>query len=112
MHASPVHTRLGLIIPSANCLTEPHMQRYAPEGVQAHVTRLRMTGPHHVPVGELVPRVVEATGALADAGCDAIVFHCTAASMEGGLSGERQVLEAMQSATHAITTTTATAAVA
>lgn len=109
VHANPVHTRIGLIIPSSNRLTEPHMQRYAPEGVQAHVTRLRMTGDHHAPLSELLPRVVEATAELADAGCDAIVFHCTAASMEAGLSGEQQALEAMRSATHAIVATTATA---
>jgi maleate isomerase len=112
MQASRVHTRIGLIIPSSNRLTEPHMQRYAPEGVQAHVTRLRMTGDHHAALPELLPRIVEATLALADAGCDAIVFHCTASSMEAGLSGERLVLEAMRSATQAITATTATAALA
>jgi maleate cis-trans isomerase len=39
-----VRARVGLIIPSSNCLTEPHTQRYAPPGVQVHVTRLRMTG--------------------------------------------------------------------
>jgi maleate isomerase len=112
MHTSPVHTRIGLIIPSSNRLTEPHMQRYAPDGVQAHVTRLRMTGPSHMPLAELMPRIVEATQALDDAGCNAIVFHCTASSMEAGLDGERQVLEAMRSVTRAVTATTATAALA
>jgi maleate isomerase len=112
MQASQVHTRIGLIIPSSNRLTEPHMQRYAPQGVQAHVTRLRMTGASHVPLAELMPRIVEATLALDDAGCTAIIFHCTASSMEAGLSGEQQVLEAMQSATSAVVGTTATAALA
>src|ERR1051326_5153249 len=70
--------RVGLIIPSSNRLTEPHMHHYAPAGVQVHVTRLRMTGPHHVGLDQLMPRIVESTGALADARCDVIVFHCTA----------------------------------
>lgn len=104
--------RIGLIIPSSNRLTEPQMQRFAPEGVQAHVTRLRMTGASHVPLPVLMPRIVEATLALADAGCDVIVFHCTAASMEAGLWGEQRVLEAMATATGAHVATTATATLA
>ena len=104
-----VRARIGLIIPSSNRLTEPHMHRYAPSGVEIHVTRLRMTGPHHVPLDQLMPRIVEATGALADARCDVIVFHCTASSMESGLDGERSVLDAMRSQTDACVLTTATA---
>jgi maleate isomerase len=112
MQGTSVGKSFGLIIPSSNRLTEPHMQRYAPPGVQAYVTRLRMTGASHVPLAELLPRIVEATRALDDAGCGAIVFHCTASSMEAGLSGEHQVLEAMGAATRAVTATTASAALA
>ena len=104
--------RIGLIIPSSNRLTEPQMRHYAPHGVEVHVTRLRMTGASHVPLAELIPRIVDATDALADARCDVIVFHCTASSMEAGLEGERRVLDAMRTATrgHVATTATATSA--
>jgi len=85
------------------------MRRYAPPGVEIHVTRLRMTGPSHVPLAQLVPRIVEATLALADAHCDVIVFHCTASSMEAGLAGERQVRDAMSGATGSQVTSTASA---
>jgi maleate isomerase len=104
-----VRARVGLIIPSSNRLTEPQMHHYAPAGVQIHVTRLRMTGPHHVGLDQLMPRIVEATGALADARCDVIVFHCTASSMESGLDGEQSVVDAMRSATDGQVLTTATA---
>src|SRR6266568_1412081 len=104
-----VRARIGLIIPSSNRLTEPQMHRYAPSGVEIHVTRLRMTGPSHVPLAQLMSRIVEATLALADAHCDVIVFHCTASSMEAGLAGERQVLDAMRNATASQVTTTASA---
>jgi len=104
-----IKTRIGLIIPSSNRLTEPQMRRYAPRGVEIHATRLRMTGPSHVPLEQLMPRIVEATLALADARCDVIVFHCTASSMEAGLAGERQVLDAMRGATPSQVTTTASA---
>src|SRR5436309_12920596 len=107
-----VRARLGLIIPSSNRLTEPQMRRYAPPDIEVHVTRLRMTGASHVPVAELLPRIVEATLALDDAHCDAIAFHCTASSMEAGLDGDRLVLEVMRSATGAAVVTTATGALA
>src|SRR6266849_4359268 len=88
------------------------MRRYAPRGVEVHVTRLRMTGASHVPLAQLMPRIVEATLALADARCDVIVFHCTASSMEAGLDGERQVLDAMRGATPSQVATTASATLA
>lgn len=88
------------------------MRRYAPPGVEAHVTRLRMTGAHHMPLADLVPRIVEATRALADAQCDVIVFHCTASSMEAGLEGEQLVLDAMRTATRGTVASTASATLA
>ncbi|MCA1645403.1 MAG: hypothetical protein LC797_08025 [Chloroflexi bacterium] len=108
----PMKARVGLIIPSSNRLTEPHMHRYAPAGVEVHVTRLRMTGANHVPLEALLPRVREATLALADARCDVIVFHCTASSMEAGMQGEHQVLAAMRGATAGHVATTASATLA
>src|SRR5438093_12000862 len=94
----PLRARVGLIIPSSNRLTEPQFQRYAPAGVQIYVTRLRMTGPHHRPLLELLPMIEEAAGALADASCDVVVFHCTASSMEAGLAMEERVLETLRRA--------------
>jgi maleate cis-trans isomerase len=107
-----VRARLGLIIPSSNRLSEPQFRRYAPPGVEPHVTRLRMTGPHHTPLAELLPRIEEAAGALGDARCDIVVFHCTASSMEAGLDGERGVVELIQRATGRPACSTATAVLA
>ena len=101
--------RVGLIIPSSNRMVEQEMVRHFPAGVQAHVARLRMTGPHHVPLDQLLPRVEDVTRTLTDAKCDAVVFHCTANSMGEGTSGEARVLAALQraGAKHALTTATA-----
>lgn len=109
-------TRIGLIIPSSNRMTEPQMRRYAPHDVEIHVTRLRMTGAQHKPLAALQPAVREATLALADARCDVIVFHCTASAMEGGLDGNALVCGIMRDALPARSgvrvTTTASAALA
>ena len=87
------HARIGLIIPSANRLTEPQFNQYAPDDVDIHVTRLRMTGKWSKPLDQLQGAIEEAAGALSDTGPDVIVFHCTANSMEGGLDGEERITE-------------------
>jgi maleate isomerase len=101
--------RVGLIIPSSNRMAEQEMVPAFPEGVQAHVTRLRMTGANHLGFDELLPRIEEATRALVDARCDVVAFHCTANSMEGGKAGEQQILAALARAGAARATTTITA---
>ena len=85
--------RIGLIIPSANRLTEPQFNRYLPEDVDIHVTRLRMTGKWAKPLDQLQGAIEEAAAVLSDTSPDVIVFHCTANSMEGGLDGEQRITE-------------------
>jgi maleate isomerase len=101
--------RVGLIIPSSNRMVEQEMVKAFPKGVQVHVTRLRMTGANHLAFDQLLPRVEEATGALVDARCEVVAFHCTANSMEGGVEGEKQILAAVAraGAPHGTTTITA-----
>jgi len=101
--------RVGLIIPSSNRMAEQEMVPAFPPGVQAHVTRLRMTGSQHLTTEQLLPRIEEATRALVDARCDVIAFHCTANSMEGGQEGERQILATLARAGAPRSTTTITA---
>lgn len=107
----PVRARIGLIIPSTNRLAEPQFRRYAPPGVETHVTRVRMTPPHHVPLLDLFPRIAEAAQVLDDSRCDIIALHCTGSSMEAGLAAERQVVETIRQATGRRATTTASAVV-
>ena len=104
--------RLGLIIPSSNRLTELQFHRYAPPGVDIHVTRLRMTGAFTAPIAQLMPRIIEAAEMLADARCDVIGFHCTATSMEEGAAGDRAIIDAIADATDHTATSTATAVLA
>ena len=101
--------RIGLIIPSSNRLTEPQFNRYAPPGVDIHVTRLRMTGKHRKPLNELKRTLVEAAEALSDVDPGIIVFHCTANSMENGLAHEAAIVETVERASGCPTLTTAQA---
>jgi maleate isomerase len=101
--------RVGLIIPSSNRMVEQEMAPAFPAGVTAHVTRLRMTGAHRLAFEELLPRIEEAAQALVDARCDAVAFHCTANSMQGGTAGEGEILAALEGAGARRVTTTITA---
>ncbi len=101
--------RAGCIIPSSNRMVEQEMLAAFPPGVQAHVTRLRMTGPNRGPLDAVLPRVEEATRALTDARCQVVAFHCTANSMQEGRAGEERILAAMRRAGATRATTTATA---
>ena len=104
-----MNARVGLIIPSSNRMVEQEMVRGFPPDVMPHVTRLRMTGANRGPLDALLPRVEEATRALADAKCEVVAFHCTANSMDEGPGGEARILAAMGRAGAARATTTATA---
>ncbi|MBI2911630.1 MAG: maleate cis-trans isomerase [Chloroflexi bacterium] len=103
--------RLGLIIPSSNRLAEPQFFRHAPPGVAVHFARLRMTGPHHQPLPQLLPHVAEAALTLADTRADLIVFHCTGTAMGEGPSGDQRILATISEATGCPAISTATGVV-
>jgi maleate isomerase len=100
---------VGLIIPSSNRMVEQEMVPAFPAGVQAHVTRIRMTGDNRLAFDALLPRIEDATQALVDARCEIVAFHCTANSVEGGSEGEQQILETLARAGASRATTTITA---
>jgi maleate cis-trans isomerase len=100
---------VGLIIPSANRLTEPQFNTYLPAGVGAYVTRLRMAGKFRKALAELKPQLIEAAQALSDIKPSVIVFHCTANSMESGLAHEKAIVDIIEQASGCPTITTAQA---
>ena len=73
--------RLGFIIPASNRMVEPQLQRYAPDGVVPHFTRVGITNRHAAPLTELTPRIAAAADLLGDSKCDVIVLQCTGTSM-------------------------------
>ena len=91
--------RLGFIIPSSNRMVEPQIQRFIPDGVVGHFTRIGMTNRHRAPLDQLMPRILEASELLGDSKCDVTILQCTGTSMSGGVDGERKVIEAMAAAT-------------
>lgn len=91
--------RLGFIIPSSNRMVEPQIQRFVPDGVVGHFTRIGMTNRHRAPLDQLTPRILEASELLGDSKVDVTVLQCTGTSMSGGVDGERKVIDAMAATT-------------
>ena len=91
--------RIGFIIPSSNRMVEPQMQRLMPHGVVPHFTRIGMTNRHKAPLGELLPRILDAAALLADSKCDVTVLQCTGTSMSGGVDEEKRIIREIQKAT-------------
>src|SRR3954453_21923182 len=101
--------RIGFIIPSSNRMVEPQMQRFMPNGVVPHFTRIGMTNRHKAPLEQLLPRITGAADLLADSKCDVIVLQCTGTSMSGGVDMDAQVVAAIEAATGRPALTTASA---
>ena len=91
--------RIGFIIPSSNRMVEPQMQRFMPDGVVPHFTRIGMTNRHKAPLEQLLPRITDAADLLADSKCDVIVLQCTGTSMSGGVDMDKHVVAEIEKVT-------------
>ncbi len=95
---APPLARVGLIVPSVNRMSEPQFNRFAPAGLAVHVARARITGQWRRPAAEMKDEIARSAAALADAGPDLIVYHCTDSSMREGRAGERTLIDIVREA--------------
>jgi maleate isomerase len=72
--------RAGVLIPSGNSVAEPEIRAMLPQEVSMLVTRLALRGSSKPELMRMLDRLEVASGLLADAEVDVIVFHCTAVS--------------------------------
>src|SRR6516165_631138 len=91
--------RIGMIIPSANSMTEPQFNYFAPPGLGVHVARARVAGEWKRPLAAMADEIATSAKLLADVAPDLIVFHCTDTSMTQGPRGEGDILKIVQDAT-------------
>lgn len=91
--------RIGLIIPSADQLTENQFHRYCPDGVTIHVTRLRLPKRRRLAMAEIDDAIAEAAPALADVGPGVIVFHYPASMLGDAAERESRFLDIIEEAT-------------
>jgi len=91
--------RIGLIIPSVNCMSELQFHHFAPPELGIHVARARITGAWRRPIPEMKQEIAAAVAMLADCNPDLIVYHCTDSSMREGVAGEEKIVEIIQGET-------------
>lgn len=93
------HSRVGLIIPSVNRMTEPQFNRYAPRGLGFNVARARIAGKWRRPLAEMADEMGTAAKLLSDVAPDLIVFHCTNTAMSQGVNGEPALIDIVKKET-------------
>lgn len=72
--------RAGILIPSGNSVAEPELRAMLPPQASMLVTRLPLRGSSRAELMRMLDHLEAASGLLADADVEVIVFHCTAVS--------------------------------
>jgi maleate isomerase len=72
--------RAGVLIPSGNSVAEPELRAMLPPEASMLVTRLPLRGSSRAELLRMLDHLEAASGLLADAAVEVIVFHCTAVS--------------------------------
>ena len=70
--------KLGMLLPSVNSAAEAQFNAMLPDGVSLHTTRLKLNGGTEQQLLAMAEKLEDGAELLADAGCDLILFHCTA----------------------------------
>ena len=69
-----------MLLASGNQAAEPQFHAILPQGVSAHVSRIKLTGSSEKELLAVADRADEAAALVADSGASLVLFHCTAVS--------------------------------
>lgn len=85
-------TRMGLLVPSSNTVTEPEFYEVLPEGVTAHAARMKLTEGKKEALRTMVKEALPpACHRLATADVDVAVYACTTGSLHEGAGFEDEI---------------------
>jgi len=102
-------TKVGLILPSVNCITEPEFYSVSPPGISFHSARILLTETTPEALIRMEEDLESAAKLLATVQPHAVAYACTSGSFVKGLGWDKVIMEKIQSITGcpAITTSTA-----
>ncbi len=102
-------TKIGLILPSVNCIMEPEFYGVAPPGISFHTTRVLLTETTPEALVAMEEDLESAGRLLATVRPHAVAYACTSGSFVKGLGWDKVIAEKIESITGcpAITTSTA-----
>ena len=96
------YKRIGIILPSANNVFEPDIQRLMPGDVSCHTARMPITNVSLLAqeqaeaMKQMEEAMEECARSLATAGMDAMAYACTTGSLLGGLGYDQKVIQRIQ----------------
>ncbi len=105
------YKKVGLILPSVNCIIEPEFYAVAPQGISFHSTRVLLTETTPEALVRMEEGLDQAARLLATANPHAVVYACTSGSFVKGLGWDRTIVEKLQSIVGCPAVTTSTAMV-
>lgn len=102
-------TKVGLILPSVNCITEPEFYAVSPRGISFHSTRLLLTETTPEALMKMEEDLESAAKLLATVSPHVVAYACTSGSFVKGLGWDKVIVEKIESIVGcpAITTSTA-----
>lgn len=105
------HTKVGLILPSVNCIMEPELYHVAPAGISFHTTRVFLAQTTPEALIKMEEDLAYAAKLLATANPHAVIYACTSGSFIKGLGWDQVIVDELESVVGCPATTTSTAMV-
>jgi maleate cis-trans isomerase len=103
------HTKVGLILPSVNCIIEPEFYQIAPKGISFHATRVFLAETTPAALIKMEEDLDAATRLMATVNPDAVIYACTSGSFIKGLGWDREIIAKIEAAVGCPATTPSTA---
>ena len=103
--------RLGILVPSANTITEEEFNALKPDGVSVHAARMFITHPTAENLARMAEDTERATKMIATLGPSVIAFVCTTGSLLSGIGWDEELINRIEKIAKVPATTTATAVI-
>jgi maleate cis-trans isomerase len=103
--------RIGILVPSANTITETEFNILKPEGISVHAARMFITHPTVETLARMNDDTETAAKLIATAKPSVVAFACTTGSLLEGVGWDDRLIERIEKITGVPTTTTATSVI-
>ncbi len=104
-------TKVGVILPSVNCIMEPELYHVAPPGISFHTTRVLLEKTTPEALIKMEEDLDYAARLIATVNPQAVIYACTSGSFIKGLGWDQVIIDKLESMVGCTATTTSTAMV-
>lgn len=104
-------TKVGIILPSVNCILEPELYHVAPAGISFHTTRVFLAQTTPEALIEMENDLEYAARLMSTVNPQAVIYACTSGSFIKGLGWDQVIIGKIEETVGCPATTTSTAMV-